>query len=96
MAEPIVNESEFARNHSLQIHSRAQKDIFFIWILIMLISVISAHFILNLAGGSPTGFVTAAENAEDNLAMLLGALMVFFIVVLITALVYTGVTKNDR
>jgi len=94
--EKIVDEKKFFSDHKLQIHHRSQKDIFFIWMLIMFISVISAYFVLNLGSNSPTGFVTASENATENLTLLLSAFMVVFVVVLITALIYTGITKKDH
>ena len=94
--ERIVDEKKFFRNHKLQIHHRSQKDIFFIWMLIMFISVISAYFVLNLGVGSPTGFVTANEDPEANLTLLLSAFMVVFVVVLITALIYNGITQKDH
>jgi len=91
--ERLVDEKEFENYKKTQ--GRAQKDIFFIWLLIILISVIAAHFVLNIAGGSPTGFVTASENPDANVSLLLGSLQVVFICVLITAVVYIGITQKD-
>ena len=93
--ESIVDEKEFIKHHQAQVESRSQKDVFFIWMLIIFISVIAAHLVLNFTGSSPTGFVTAATNPTDNSVLLFGALLVVFIVILITALIYIGITKND-
>ncbi len=95
MENKIINEVELKKHHSHQIQIRSQKDIFFIWMLLMFISVIAAHFVLNFIPGSPTGFVTAAESPGTNTTILLGAIMVVCITILITALIYTGVTKKD-
>jgi hypothetical protein len=94
--EKIVDEKKFFSDHKKQVHHRAQKDIFFIWLLVMFISFISAYFVLNLGAGSPTGFVTASEDPEANLTLLLCAFMVFFVGILITALIYNGITKKDH
>jgi uncharacterized membrane protein YhaH (DUF805 family) len=94
--EKIVDEKKFFTDHKKQVHHRAQKDIFFIWLLVMFISVISAYFVLNMGAGSPTGFVTANEDPEANLTLLLSAFMVLFVVVLITALIYIGITQKDH
>jgi uncharacterized membrane protein YhaH (DUF805 family) len=93
--EKIVDEEKFFEDHRLQIHDRAQKDIFFIWMLVMFISVLGAYFVLNL-GASPTGFVTANQDMTGNMTLLLGAFMLLFIVVLITALIYFGITQKDH
>jgi hypothetical protein len=94
--ESIVDESEFFRLHSEQVQSRSQKDIFFVWLLIVFISVIAAHFVLNFTGSSPTGFVTASQNPGANITLLFDSFMVVFIVVLITALIYMGIGKKDH
>jgi uncharacterized membrane protein YhaH (DUF805 family) len=94
--EKIVDEKKFFESHRLQIHDRAQKDIFFIWMLVMFISVLGAYFMLNLGTGSPTGFVTASQDITGNMTLLLGAFMLLFIVVLITALIYFGITQKDH
>ena len=94
--ESIIDEHEFLRHHSQQVEHRSQKDVFFIWLLIVFISVIAAHFILNFTGSSPTGFVTADQNPTDNLTLLLESFMVVFVVTLIVGLVYVGVTQKDR
>ena len=91
-----VSEEEFMRDHTEQIHKRSQKDIFMIWMLIVFISVIAAHFMLNITGGSPTGFVTANESFDANITILLGALFVAFVATLVAGLVYTGITQKDR
>lgn len=94
--EKIVDEKKFHSDHKSLIHHRAQKDIFFIWLLVMFIAVISAYFVLNLAGSSPTGFVTANEDPAESLVLLLSAFMLLFVVILITALIYFGITKKDH
>jgi hypothetical protein len=94
--ENIVDESEFLKHYSEQVESKSQKDIFFIWLLIMFISVIAAHFVLNFTGSSPTGFVTATQNPTENITLLFDAMMVVFVVVLITALIYMGISKKDH
>lgn len=91
-----IDEQEFMRKHYHQIRHRSQKDIFFIWMVIVFISVIAAHLVLNLTGGSPTGFVTAEEDSSSNMLILLGSLFVAFISCLITAIVYIGISKNDH
>jgi len=95
MKKDLVDETKFAQHHAKQVESRSQKDIFFIWMLIILISVIAAHFVLNFTGSSPTGFVTAAKSPSDNTVILFGALLVVFVVVLITGIIYIGITQND-
>jgi hypothetical protein len=94
--ECIVNEEEFLKHHSEQVQSKSQKDVFFIWLLVIFISVIAAHFVINLAGSTPTGFVTATEDATQNITILFDALMVVFIVVLIVAIIYMGITQKDK
>ena len=94
--DKIVDEKKFFMNHKEQVQHRAQKAIFFIWMLIMFLSVISAYFVLNMGVGSPTGFVTASQDPEANLTLLLSAFMVVFVVVLITALIYNGITQKDH
>ena len=96
MEKSIVDEAEFIKHHEKQVESKSQKDIFFIWMLIVFISVIAAHFVLNLTGSSPTGFVTAAESTTTNPSILLGALLVVFVIILITGLIHSGVTQKDR
>jgi polyferredoxin len=91
-----VDEEEFMRDHTKQIHKRSQKDIFLIWMLIIFISVIAAHFVLNITGGTPTGFVTIEESFDTNITILLGALFVAFVTTLVAGLVYTGITKKDH
>jgi len=94
--ESIIDEHEFLRYHRHQVESKSQKDVFFIWLLIVFISVIAAHFILNFTGGSPTGFVTADQNPAENLTLLLESFMMVFVVVLIVGLAYVGITKKDK
>jgi hypothetical protein len=92
----IIDDEEFKRHHSKQVHHRSQKDIFFIWMLIVFISVIAANFILGLASGSPTGFVTAETSTTTDATIILGSMMLVFVMTLMVALVYTGITKKDH
>ena len=96
MEKSIVDEAEFIKHHEKQVESKSQKDIFFIWMLIVFISVIAAHFVLNLTGSSPTGFVTASESTTANTTILLGALLVVFVIILITGLIHIGITQKDH
>ena len=96
MKPKMIHQNSFVKHHLEQVQSRSQKDVFFIWMLMIFISVVAAHFVLNLTGGSPTGFVTAAQGATGNTTLLLGALMVVFVVILITGLIYVGVTQKDH
>nr|MCK4930365.1 hypothetical protein [Nanoarchaeota archaeon] len=96
MEEGIINESEFLRHHEKQVERKSQKDVFFIWMLIIFISVIAAHFILNFTGSSPTGFVTATQSTTTNATLLIRALFIGFVIIMITALIYIGITRKDR
>lgn len=91
----LFDENKFFRHHGKQVQSKSQKDVFFIWMLIMFISVLAAHFILNFTGSSPTGFVTAAESVTGNTTLFLGALLVVFVVIMIIAVIHFGLTKRD-
>jgi hypothetical protein len=93
--EYIVDDAQFEKHHSQQQEGRGQKDIFFVWILLVLISVIGSHFLLNFSGGSPTGYVTATQDAGENMTIGLYAMFVVFIVVLIVGLIYVGATHKD-
>ncbi|MBN2052400.1 hypothetical protein JW756_02770 [Candidatus Woesearchaeota archaeon] len=94
--ESIINEEEFLRHHRHQVDSKSQKDVFFIWLVIIFISVIAANFLLNFIGGSPTGFVTASQDPSANATLILGSMMVVFVVVLIIGIAYVGITKKDH
>jgi uncharacterized membrane protein YidH (DUF202 family) len=96
LVEKIVDEEKFNMHHAEQISPRSQKDVFFIWLLIIFISVIAAHFVLNMTDAFMTGFVTAAENPSENIILLLDAFMVVFVVVLMVGLMYNGITKKDH
>ena len=96
MKKSIINEFMFKKHHAKQIESRSQRDIFFIWMILIFISVIAAHFVLNFTASSPTGFITAAQNPDANTTLLFAAFLVVFIVILITGLVYTGITQKDH
>ena len=91
-----INPDEFLAKHPEQVQEKSQKDIFFIWMVLMFIAVFAAHFVIATIGGSPTGFVTVAGSATDSGTMLLGSLMVTFITVLIVGIVHVGITKRDR
>lgn len=91
----LFDETKFLKHHTAFRESKSQKDVFFIWMLIMFISVVAAHFILNFTGGSPTGFVTAAQSTIANTSLFLGALLVVFVVILIIAIIHIGITKKD-
>lgn len=95
MEKSIVDQDKFDEHHKKQVHHRSQKDIFFIWLLLIFISVITAHFVLNFLGVSPTGYVTAAQSTADNTILLLGSMFVVFIVILIVGLVHVGVSQRD-
>ncbi|MBW2990849.1 hypothetical protein KY348_04035 [Candidatus Woesearchaeota archaeon] len=95
MEKSLIDEVKFRTHHKKQVHHRSQKDIFFIWMIIVFISVISAHFVLNFTGSTPTGFVTATQNTMGNVTLLLGALLVVFVIVLITGVIYVGITRKD-
>jgi uncharacterized membrane protein YhaH (DUF805 family) len=92
----IVDDADFEKNYKNQESPRGQRDIFFIWIVLVLISVVGAHFILNLAGGGITGYVTAKEDPVGNVTIMLQAIFVLFIAVLVVALVYFGVSQKDK
>jgi len=92
----IIDQHEFVKHHQEQVEHRSQKDVFFIWMMIVLLSVIAAHFILNFTpSSSPTGFVTADQDPVSNISFLLGAMMVTFVTILIIGLVYVGITRKD-
>ena len=95
MENKIVNDAEFKKHHRRQIQIRSQKDVFFVWMLIVFISVIAAHFVLNFTGSTPTGFVTATQDPASNATLFLGAMLTVFIVIMIIALIHIGVTRVD-
>lgn len=95
MEKNIVNEEEFNKHHEEQVDKKSQKNIFFIWLLIIVISVLAAHLVLNFAPGSPTGFVTAAQSPETNIIILFSAFLVVSVGVLITAVIHKGITRKD-
>ena len=45
--ESLINESDFHKHHKEQVHHRSQKDIFFIWLLLMFIAMLGSFFVLN-------------------------------------------------
>ena len=91
----MISENDFVKHHLEQVQSGSQKDIFFIWMLLVFISVIAANFVLNLTGSTPTAFVTVSGANSGNTSLFLGSIMVLFVVVLITGLVYCGITQKD-
>lgn len=93
----IVDDAEFERNYKQQVSPRSQQDIFFIWLVLVMISVIGSHFVLNLSGASGiTGYVVASGGTEGNFLLLISSLFVAFIVVLVVGLVHHGVTQKDK
>jgi hypothetical protein len=91
---PVVDESEFARRHNERIERRGDKDVFFIWIILMFISVVGAHFVLNFASASPTGYVTAAQDAVENVTLLVESLFVLFVALFIGLLGHVGILRR--
>jgi len=91
----IIDEAQFERSYKEQNTSRSQRDVFFIWLVLMFIAVFAAHLVLNFSGATVTGFVTATADPTANVSVLLYSLFAVFIVVLITALIYTGITQKD-
>ncbi|KYK25288.1 hypothetical protein AYK26_02290 [Euryarchaeota archaeon SM23-78] len=96
MEEDLVDEEKFIKHHEEQVESKSQKDVFFIWMLIVFISVLASHFMLNFTGSTPTGFVTAAESITGNATLLLGSLLVMFAVIMITAVIHFSTVRKDH
>ena len=76
------------RNHS--------KEVFFVWMGIMLFSVIAAHFLLNLGPDNATGFVTANTNPDENALTGMYALLSLFIVVCAVGVGFFVLTRKDN
>jgi uncharacterized membrane protein YhaH (DUF805 family) len=93
--DKIINEEEFEKHHSKTKTARSQRDIFFVWTLLMTIAVIGSHFALNLSSPSVTGFVTATEDVTGSFTIMLYAVFALFVTILITAIIYTGITQKD-
>ncbi|MFH0869966.1 MAG: hypothetical protein V1866_02830 [archaeon] len=91
----IIDEAQFERSYKEQNTTRSQKDVFFIWLVLMFMAVFAAHLVLNFSGTTVTGFVTATAGPAGNATTLLYSLFAVFIVVLVTALIYTGITQKD-
>jgi hypothetical protein len=93
----VVDDIEFERDHKSEISPRSQKDVFFIWILIVMISVIGANFAINFSdAGGITGFVIAGSGNEGNYILLFSSVFVALIVVLIIGLIHHGLTQKDK
>lgn len=91
----IVDDTQFEKSYKKQNTARSQKDVFFIWLVLMFIAVFAAHFVLNFSGNTITGFVTATQDPAGNITALLYSMFAVFVVVLVTALIYTGITQKD-
>ena len=95
--DSIVDDAEFEKNYKRQVSPRSQQDIFFIWLVLVMISVIGAHFLVGLSGaGGITGYVVSSGGSESNFMLLLASMFVTFIMVLIVGLVHHGVTQKDK
>ncbi|MBN2142544.1 hypothetical protein JW711_04400 [Candidatus Woesearchaeota archaeon] len=82
--------------HDFHVHVKPHHEVFFIWVIIMFIAVIGAHFFLNMGlGDAITGYVTVEENPFDNLTLLLDAMAVLFITILIIGMAYETITHSD-
>ena len=93
----IVDDAEFEKNYKHQVSPRSQQDIFFIWLVLVIISVLGAHFLVGLSGAQGiTGYVVSSGGSEGNFMLLLASMFVTFIMVLIVGLVHHGVTQNDK
>jgi hypothetical protein len=90
----IVDEAEFEKNYKSQASPRAQKDVFFIWMVLMVLSVVGAHFMLNVSGSSMTGYVTATQDPVENVTIMLDSMFVLFITILVGALIFIGVNQR--
>ena len=89
-----VSEAEFSQRHNYQ-RERPGKDVFLVWFALMFVAVVGAHFVLNFSPGTPTGFVTASQDAVENLSLLVDSFFVLFVTVLVGILAYWGITKDD-
>ncbi len=98
MEQNIFHELDLldAKYHRTQIENPNHKDIFFIWLLLVFISVFSAYTILGLTTGSPTGLVTAGDDISFNGPIMLGSLLFVFINILIVGLVHIGISGRDH
>ncbi len=94
--EQIADINEFERRHNEQVERRGTKDVFSIWVALLFIAVIGSHLLLNMAPGSPTGYVTASESPIDNLYALVDAFSVLFVAVLVGGLAYLGISRHDK
>ena len=84
------------KHHRWQAEKTKHKDIFFIWLLLIFISVFSAYTILGLTTGSPTGLAIAGSELTSNGPIMLGSLLFVFINILIVGLVHTGISGRDH
>jgi hypothetical protein len=94
LQKPVVSEEEFLRRYNQRIERRGSKDVLFIWIVLMFISVVAAHFALNVAVPSTTGYVTAGTDAVENINILMDSFFVLFIAVFVGLLAYIGISKS--
>jgi len=91
-----VSDEEFAQRHNNQIERKSGKDVVLFWFALMFLAVVGAHFMLNISPQTPTGFVTAEENALENLTLLVNAMFVLFVAILIGILGHRGITRHDK
>ncbi len=93
----IVDDAEFEKNYKQQVSPRSQQDIFFIWLVLVMISVLGAHFFVGLSGAEGiTGYVVSSGGTEGNFMLLFASMFVTFIMVLVVGLVHHGVTQKDK
>ena len=83
------------KHHRSQVKNKNHSDIFFIWLLLVFISVFSAYTVLGITTGSPTGLAIAGDSLSTNAPFMLGSLLFVFINILIVGLIYTGVSGRD-
>jgi hypothetical protein len=83
-------------HHKEQQQKGSQKDIFFVWMVLMTIAVIGSNFLLEVGTGSPTGMVVASLGEEIQLNILLGSIMILLIAVLIGIISYKFATKKNK
>ena len=70
-------------------------DVYFIWLTLMFIAVVAGHFVLNVSGGIPTGYVAATENPVENLTLLVNSLVAVVTICIAVGIAAMSVTKND-
>jgi hypothetical protein len=88
---------EFTRRHNEQVESRSQKDVFMIWLVLMFLAVIGAHFLLTLGSASVTGAVVGPGDVSlDSVSTLLAAIGVFTAAAVVGAAGYYGISGKIR